>query len=137
MGFEPGQTDPPYYTQYCPDGDACQVGMWQVPPTNFVDFADFLDWESTIAKTHGTKIGQGVDPADNDPIGYYTANCSYGVKRCPTTATWGIEYGPGETPYQMVYQEFLALWQNGTVTECFADPEAIFPTQVNGSGPCQ
>ncbi|MGH9518855.1 MAG: hypothetical protein ACRD2D_04365, partial [Terriglobales bacterium] len=36
---------------YCPDGDACEVGEWRVPPINFVDFADFSYMSWRIVRT--------------------------------------------------------------------------------------
>lgn len=113
-GFEPGQTDPPSYIQYCPDGDACQVGEWEVPPTNFVDFADFLGGKVAIS------IGNFVN---SGPGGLYPDGCLFKLS-CPNgtasrCAPPSISGKSVDCPYTYDHEYYLAWIPDNGAPDCF------------------
>jgi len=59
-GFEPAQYNPPYNIAYCPSAAYCPVNYGVASIKNFVNFADFwnfdLEWATTLVKmTPGTE----------------------------------------------------------------------------------
>jgi hypothetical protein len=70
IGFEPAQTNPPYWYQYCPSGDLCPVGYGVASIRNFVDFADFL----------ANKVGEYTNNYRYYDV--YQGMCSYTLS-CP------------------------------------------------------
>lgn len=120
VGFEPAQTDPTNWTQYCPSGDVCSVGAGVASVRNFVDFADFLDWKISIRNT-----------VYGPPPTTYLGACYYTLLACSTGKPTCTQSTPGMTwvPSCPQYMEGNYLVVNGACSFGIGIP-------ASGPGPC-
>jgi hypothetical protein len=91
IGFEPAQTNPPYWSQYCPSGDLCSVGYGVASIRNFVDFADFWDMSLHLADTL-LKMIPGTETNCFQSLGITW--CDYSTVTWCTPATTPPDYNP-------------------------------------------